>query len=84
MFGGNKPSKRGISLVRGRAGQILALGGAVIVMAVALWVGQFDFGEWRQALTPKPGSRPNSWCMSRESWLCWTHAQLTTADSRAG
>lgn len=29
-------------------------------------------------------SRPMSWCTSRESWLGWTRAQLTTAESRAG
>jgi len=34
--------------------------------------------------TAAAGSRPRTWCMSRESWLDWTHAQLTTADSRAG
>ncbi|MGO9596259.1 MAG: type II toxin-antitoxin system VapC family toxin [Steroidobacteraceae bacterium] len=30
------------------------------------------------------GSCPSTWCMSRESWIGWTHAQLTTADNRAG
>jgi hypothetical protein len=29
-------------------------------------------------------SCPSTWCMSRESWIGWTHAQLTTADNRAG
>jgi hypothetical protein len=29
------------------------------------------------------GSCPGAWCMSRESWLDWTRAQLTTAESRA-
>lgn len=58
MFGGNKPSKQGTSLARGRTGRLLALGGTVIVVAVGLWVGQFDLGEWRRALTPKPAAHP--------------------------
>lgn len=28
-------------------------------------------------------SRPRKWCMSREFWLGWARAQLTTADNRA-
>jgi tetratricopeptide (TPR) repeat protein len=32
----------------------------------------------------KARSCPRSWCTSRESWLGWTRAQLTTADNRAG
>jgi PAS domain S-box-containing protein len=31
---------------------------------------------------PARRSCPSEWCMSREFWSGWTHAQLTTADNR--
>ena len=46
------------------------------------YIAKSDGGK-RALGIPSFGSCPGEWCMRRESWL-GAHAQLTTADNRAG